>query len=86
MSEVIELQQIRRTREQERLERDIERLLDRYAEQQEAARALAAQDWGLTWFFFRSLALEWAGRGGSVEELKTLICEEIDSAGAGAGG
>lgn len=83
MSEVIDLRQFRRTREHDRLEQDIGRLLERYAEQHEAARALAAQDWGLTWFFFRSLALEWAGRGGSVEELKTMICDEIDAAGAG---
>jgi hypothetical protein len=83
MSEVIELQLIRRIRERERLEQDIECLLDRYAEQHEAARALVAQDWGLTWFFFRSLALEWVGRGGSAEELKTMICDEIDAAGVG---
>jgi hypothetical protein len=80
MSKVIELESVRRARDQQRLEQDIGRLLDRYAEQHEAARALAAQDWGLTWFFFRSLALEWAGRGGSVEELKAMICDEIDAA------
>lgn len=80
MSQVIDFEQARTQRVRARLEQDIERLLDRYAEQYEAARALAAQEWGV---FFHSLALEWVGQGRSVEELKSMICEEIDATGVG---
>jgi hypothetical protein len=80
---VINLQQARDRRTRERLGRDIERLLDRYAEQHRAARSLVSRDWDLSWFFFRSLAMEWVAEGGCPEDLKARIGAEIDAVDTG---